>query len=51
LFIERKFYDFAFVRMINVMTSLLEVSGLTVELSTVAYTRELLSAVPELPRA
>ena len=36
LFIERKFHDFAFVRMINVMTSLLEVSGLTVELSTVA---------------
>jgi ABC-type dipeptide/oligopeptide/nickel transport system ATPase component len=36
LFIERKFHDFAFVRMINVMTSLLEVSGLTVELPTVA---------------
>jgi len=36
LFIDRKFHDFAFVRMINVMTSLLEVSGLTVELPTVA---------------
>ena len=36
MFIDRKFHDFAFVRMINVMTSLLEVSGLTVELPTVA---------------
>ena len=33
---ERKFHDFAFLRMINVMTALLEVSGLTVELPTVA---------------
>src|SRR5467141_60646 len=36
LFIERKFYDFPFVRMINVMTLLLEVRGLTVELPTAA---------------
>ena len=36
LFIDRKFHDFAFVRMINVTTSLLEVSGGTVELPTVA---------------
>ena len=36
LLIERKFHDFTFVRMINVMRNLLEIRGLTVELPTAA---------------